>query len=306
MTQNIVFNINIGDQLTSISCGHVIVELIKFLAYQRLQIPYTYQWLKQMVNKKKDNENEKDTYQSERHFHIASTALNNLDFVLKAFPHIVPHILLPNPAGPRGECDHNPPSNKSLLKEIGEATQPQEVCIAFGSSPISCKEIYRIVLPTVCHKPQCQSPHIASDKKIQSSVFRNLVTSEKLCKVFFEPLSPTNMYVFLKKELLSNQQVVCSDTFLHVNGYRMPRSCKVVVLNFPANPKNTTCCNDFKIFGNAPSEDLSKLSLDDTSDDDFHEIESTDKVQWFQSTYVMKGFKDCVVNGSSIINSWLH
>ncbi|XP_047512218.1 uncharacterized protein LOC125054395 isoform X2 [Pieris napi] len=277
MTQNIVFNINIGDQLTSISCGHVIVELIKFLAYQRLQIPYTYQWLKQMVNKKKDNENEKDTYQSERHFHIASTALNNLDFVLK-----------------------------SLLKEIGEATQPQEVCIAFGSSPISCKEIYRIVLPTVCHKPQCQSPHIASDKKIQSSVFRNLVTSEKLCKVFFEPLSPTNMYVFLKKELLSNQQVVCSDTFLHVNGYRMPRSCKVVVLNFPANPKNTTCCNDFKIFGNAPSEDLSKLSLDDTSDDDFHEIESTDKVQWFQSTYVMKGFKDCVVNGSSIINSWLH
>ncbi|CAF4869014.1 unnamed protein product [Pieris macdunnoughi] len=230
-----------------------------------------------MVNKKKDNENEKDTYQSERHFHVASTALNNLDFVLK-----------------------------SLLKEIGEATLPQEVCIAFGSSPISCKEIYRIVLPTVCHKPQCQSPHIASDKKIQSSVFRNLVTSEKLCKVFFEPLSPTNMYVFLKKESLSNQQVVCSDTFLHVNGYRMPRSCKVVVLNFPANPKNTTCCNDFKIFGNAPSEDLSKLSLDDSSDDDFHEIESTDKVQWFQSTYVMKGFKDCVVNGSSIINSWLH
>ncbi|CAH4036913.1 unnamed protein product [Pieris brassicae] len=232
-----------------------------------------------MVNKKKDNENEKDTYQSERHFHIASTALNNLDFVLKV---------------------------QSLLKEIGEATQPQEVCIAFGSSPISCKEIYRIVLPTVCHKPQCQSPHIASDKKIQSSVFRNLVTSEKLSKVFFEPLSPTNMYVFLKKELLNNQQVVCSDTFLHINGYRMPRSCKVVVLNFPANPKNTTCCNDFKIFGNGPSEGLSKLSLDDSSDDDFHEIESSDKVQWFQSTYVMKGFKDCVVNGSSIINSWLH
>lgn len=83
MSQKLVIDMNIGDQLTTISCGHVVVELIKFLAYQRLQIPYTYQWLKQVINKKKDSENEKDTFKSERHFHTASTALNNLDFVLK-------------------------------------------------------------------------------------------------------------------------------------------------------------------------------------------------------------------------------
>lgn len=81
----IMVNLEIGDQLTSISCGHVMVELIKFIAYQRLQIPYSYQWLKQVVNRKKlcEEESLKESFQSERHFRAASTALENLDFILK-------------------------------------------------------------------------------------------------------------------------------------------------------------------------------------------------------------------------------
>lgn len=80
-----MINLNIGDQFTSISCGHVVVELIKFIAYQRLQIPYSYQWLKQVVNKRKacEGENRNDNLQSERHFRTASTSLENLDFILK-------------------------------------------------------------------------------------------------------------------------------------------------------------------------------------------------------------------------------
>lgn len=81
----IILNLDIGDQLTTISCGHVMVELIKFIAYQRLQIPYSYQWLKHVINKKKSSEDQdvKDSFQSERHFRVASTALENLDFILK-------------------------------------------------------------------------------------------------------------------------------------------------------------------------------------------------------------------------------
>lgn len=79
----IKIDLNIGDQLTSISCGHIVVELIKFLAYQRLQIPYTYPWLKQLITKRKSIEIKKESYQSERHFHVASTALENLDFIIK-------------------------------------------------------------------------------------------------------------------------------------------------------------------------------------------------------------------------------
>lgn len=84
LNQLVTLNINIGDQLTSISCGHVVIELIKFIAYQRLQIPYTYQWLKQVITKRKECKNDiKENFNSERHFHTASTALENLDFILK-------------------------------------------------------------------------------------------------------------------------------------------------------------------------------------------------------------------------------
>lgn len=81
----IVVDLEIGDQLTAISCGHIIVELIKFISYQRLQIPYTYQWLKQVVNKKRARicDELKDSFQSQMHFRTVSTALENLDFILK-------------------------------------------------------------------------------------------------------------------------------------------------------------------------------------------------------------------------------
>lgn len=84
-TKPIMLNLNIGDQLTSTSCGHVVVEFIKFIVYQRLQIPYSYQWLKQVINKRNacEEENRNDNLQSETHFRTASTSLENLDFILK-------------------------------------------------------------------------------------------------------------------------------------------------------------------------------------------------------------------------------
>lgn len=61
---------------------------------------------------------------------------------------------------------------QSLQQEINSPSLPDEVCIALGSTPVTCKEVYRVLLPTVCHKPQCQSTKIANDQKIHSSVFR--------------------------------------------------------------------------------------------------------------------------------------
>ncbi|XP_028166155.1 uncharacterized protein LOC135080634 [Ostrinia nubilalis] len=281
--KSIAINLDIGDQLTSISCGHVVVELIKFIAYQRLQIPYTYQWLKQIVTKKKmcEDEEKKDSFQSERHFRIASTALDNLDFILK-----------------------------SLLAEIGGPSTPEEVCIALGATPVTCKEVYRLILPSAVHKPQCHSPHIANDQKIQRNVFRTLVTSETLSQVFFSSLPPTNMYVFIKKKNVSNQdEVVNPDNFVLTSGCRIPRNSRIVTLDFRSpNTENISCCNDFHVFGDAISNNLENLQIQENVDDyeeEFNEIESTDSLKWYQSSYVMKGFKDCTVNGSSVTNSWL-
>ncbi|XP_049877535.1 uncharacterized protein LOC126374839 [Pectinophora gossypiella] len=276
----ITIDLNIGDQLTSISCGHVVVEFIKFIAYQRLQIPYSYQWLKQIVNKRKmsEDDNRTEGLQSERHYRITSTALENLDFILK-----------------------------SLLQEISSASMPEEVCIVLGATPITCKEVYRLLLPTMCHKPQCHSSHIANDQKIQRNVFQALVTSEELSQAFFKPLPPTNTYVFIKKKTVNQDVVLNHDNFVFTSGHRIPRSSKIVIIDFRSqNAGNLSCCNEFQVFGEVINEDLVKLKIEDAPEcEDYHEIESTDVAKWYESTYVMKGFKDCIVNGTSVTSSWL-
>lgn len=116
------------------------------------------------------------------------------------------------------------------------------------------------------------------------------------------------MYIFLKKKNTENDDVLNADNFVVASGCRIPRNSRIVVMDFRnKNMENVSCCNDFQIFGDVISQNLENLQIQDNLGDvdEFNEIESTDHIKWFQSSYVMKGFKDCVVNGSSVTNSWL-
>lgn len=70
--------------------------------------------------------------------------------------------------------------------------------------------------------------------------------------------------------------------------------------------ENISCCSDFEVFGDIEMINHKLSSCSEDNSDEFYEIESSETAKWFQSTYVMKGFKDCVVNGSSITNDWLN
>lgn len=61
---------------------------------------------------------------------------------------------------------------QSLMQEINGSVIPDEVCIALGSTPVTCREVYRLLLPTICHKFQCFSSHIATDDQIKRSIFK--------------------------------------------------------------------------------------------------------------------------------------
>lgn len=139
--------------------------------------------------------------------------------------------------------------------------------------------------------------------------FRTLVTSETLSQIFFSSLPPTNMYVFIKKKNISNQdEVLNPDNFVLTSGCRIPRNSRIVVMDFRSqNTDNISCCNDFQVFGDVISDNLENLQIQDklSDDEEFNEIESTDSMKWYQSSYVMKGFKDCILNGSSVTNSWM-
>lgn len=78
-------SVNIQDILTSKTCAHIIIEIIKYLAYQKLQIPHTYDVLKYLVQKKRDfdkaNPNQNENMQSKNHFRVASSAVDVLDAI---------------------------------------------------------------------------------------------------------------------------------------------------------------------------------------------------------------------------------
>ncbi|KAJ2938776.1 hypothetical protein O0L34_g3398 [Tuta absoluta] len=234
-----------------------------------------------MVNKRKSSEekHKNESLMAERHFRVASTALENLDFIIK-----------------------------SLLQEITSASLPEEVCISLGASPIASKEVYRLLLPSMCHKPQCHSKTIASDQKIQLNVFRELVTSEKLSQVFSNQLTPTNFYVMIKKKMASpNDTVLNHEHFTLTSGHRIPRSAKIIIIDLRNKTQgNILCCNDYQVFNDVLNQNITNLKIVDglNKSHDVHEIESTDTIKWYQSKFVMKGFKDCVVDGSSVTNSW--
>lgn len=126
--------------------------------------------------------------------------------------------------------------------------------------------------------------------------------------MFFSPLPPTNMYVFIKKKNMALQEsLINTDSFEYTSGCRIPRNSKIVVIDFRgANQDGLKCCNDFQIFGDLDFKDVNKeLSPTEEEEDELYEIESKDTVIWYQSSYVMKGFKDCIVNGSSVTNNWV-
>lgn len=273
----IKLDINIGDQLTSVSCGHMVVELVKFLLYQRLQIPYSYQWLKYLINQKKACGDDKfESFQSSIHFKAASSTLESLDFTIK-----------------------------SILQEINGSSLPEEVCVIFGATPVGSKEVYRFLLPPFTHKPQCHSPNIASDNTIKFNVLKTVATCEDLSKIFFKPLAPTNMYVLLQKKCEPNKQLIVNpDSFTFAGECRVPMSCKVVVVDLRKQMKEKmNCCRDFQIYNDVI---YNKAAGNLTKHNDICEFVSTDTVKWYQCNYVVKGFKDCLVNGSSISNTWLN
>lgn len=150
--------------------------------------------------------------------------------------------------------------------------------------------------------------HFCFYHKEKHYFFRTLVTTDVLGKVFQNTLPPTNMHVLLKKKN-STCDVVCTDSFVLSNGYRLPRSSKVVVIDFRTeNHENLSCCNNFSVFEEVISKNFTDLKICDIENDaeDYNEIESSSTMTWYQSCYVMKGFRDCIVSGSSVTNKWLH
>lgn len=107
--------------LTPFTCASLVNEILKGLLHQKNQIPYSYNWLKSIVTKKRaqDSNGEKTgpaNFKLVNHFRIVSNAYDTLESLMKA-----------------------------IIKEFSESLETiRKVVIVFGTTPECPKEVISI------------------------------------------------------------------------------------------------------------------------------------------------------------------
>lgn len=144
-----VINVEIPEViLTPIACATLVNEILKGLLYQKSQIPYPYSWLKNVVSKKRDQENTTDkveptNFKLINHFRVVSTAYDTLECLMKA-----------------------------IMREFSETTEViKEVIIVFGTTTECPKEIFMINTDSMV-KGHIERNHMGQLNKYQHKILR--------------------------------------------------------------------------------------------------------------------------------------
>lgn len=144
----ITIDIKITDVLTPLTCGLLVNEIIKYLVYQKSQIPYPYNWLQTVVTRKrKSMESHSPQTTSnlsvERHYKVTSAAYDIVEEIMN-----------------------------NIKTEFKNSIQYiKEVLIIFGATPYTPKEVFRISVP-VLQEIHIEANHVKSMQKSQQKILR--------------------------------------------------------------------------------------------------------------------------------------
>lgn len=145
-----VIDVEVSDLiLTPLTCATLVNEILKGLLYQKSQIPYPYNWLKNIVNKKRDKD----------HTSIEKTGQTNLK--------LISHFRVVSAA-----YDILEKLMKGILKELSEPNETLiEVIIVFGTTPECPKEVVTInAFPII--KGHNERNHLAKLNRYQQKILR--------------------------------------------------------------------------------------------------------------------------------------
>lgn len=142
-------NLNVdlkGTLLTPIACSSLINELIKTLIFQKSQIPFPFNWLKSVVERKRkgvqcDNNTKPSKMAIERYYRLASSTFDNLEEIM---------------------CH--------IRQEI-ETSEVQEVMIIFGTTPFSPKQVFCVKMPEIV-RGHLEVIHQQANNKNQHNILR--------------------------------------------------------------------------------------------------------------------------------------
>ncbi|KAJ6632728.1 hypothetical protein Bhyg_17218 [Pseudolycoriella hygida] len=267
--------------ITSKAAGIILRSVIEFLAFYKKQIPFPYDTFKLMTNKIQKQVSEEDFsddllhMQIERHKLLAINTFNDLRNLLENVTNQLDQI----------EC------NQAL--------------VLFGATSQTPKEAFLINIPPITKYHHAVN-HQDSITRIAKSITMSILTSSKFYEIDSK-LNTTNMFVLLNSKVKPSN--MCEDRFQLYEDFRLPRSCKTVVLNLrnTSPPTKMNCCEHLVVYDdllndslNVVDKQMASMEINcDKSDDVTDDITG---MGWHGSTVFVRGFKDVLVKGKSIWN----
>ncbi|XP_066149086.1 MAD2L1-binding protein [Euwallacea fornicatus] len=274
------FTISISDELTltPFAGASIVNEILKSLLYQKCQIPFPYNWLEHVVEKRRKRLNEstgehkKLSLTHESHYRIVSSAYDHLEQVMRGI------------------------SKEFCEESSGEI---KEIVVMFGPGPSCPREVLTINIPKIA-QGHVERNHVGQLNKNLRKVLRNVFLSQRWVDSINSTLPCTNTYIYLKKHLKSGCSDSTTDTFQICSPPQILSNIKHSKFHIDYSPTGgSNCCSELLIFEESNSVKHSKERLVLPTND-----VSQEHIIWYRSKGLIKGFKDCFVNKVSVCQLW--
>uniref|UniRef100_A0AAR5Q975 HORMA domain-containing protein n=2 Tax=Dendroctonus ponderosae TaxID=77166 RepID=A0AAR5Q975_DENPD len=258
--------------LTPLGGALLVNEILKGLLYQKCQIPYSYTYMKQLVEKRRkklcqqENEPQKVNLTVEKHYRVVSAAYDYMEMVMKGI-----------------SVQFSDPS--SHIKEV---------VIMFGTSPNFPTEVFTIEMPLVM-TGHIECNHIRQLNNHLHKIMRDIFLSQVWIDSIDGAMTCTNTFIFLKK-LAHMETAFTNEAFEACAPIRTDPSSKHVRFIINHTPRDkTNCCADLEIFednGSSKTHQAAQATPEET------------QVVWCRSKGFFQGFRDCFIKKVSASESW--
>ncbi|KAK0082264.1 hypothetical protein PV325_010764 [Microctonus aethiopoides] len=243
--------IKFDEPLTSDSCSKIITELIKYILYQKQQIPFSCDTLLQLKSRIKPND---------RNFNSTNnlfTTLDNITDQLTSQLHLT-------------DCDI------------------KEVIVIIGATTISPKFCVKFELPTLILSSKIHLEYQHSYRKPLLHLMRSLIECPEFQEAMTAPLCPTNTFVLVQKSDSNPKSEFFLPKPQYTPPIQTTTCISIKFYHNEDIPMACTCSSIVKVYNDNESNQNNDCNLSDKIDD-FTKTKAP--YLWYQSRAIVKGFK---------------
>ncbi|XP_076656652.1 MAD2L1-binding protein [Halictus rubicundus] len=246
-------NVKLDEPLTTDACVKLVIELLKYILYQKQQIPFTYDSLTQLQTKMKPRDRNSSSIKA-----LMKSVKDTSDQLISQFY-----------------------LNNCKIKEIA---------IIIGATIISPKLHIRVELPSEVLNSQEHYECKHSSRKPLLTLMRSMLECSEFQDAISSPISLTNTFVLVRK---SDRNLISEFFLLKPQYTAPVKNSKCFIFKLHYNNHVNMDCNCFHIVKiyNELSESETNKDKNIEFSNNTNENNENSSYQWYQSRELIKGFK---------------